>query len=96
MGQRYEFSVDEKKYPEVPYIIKYLVKGEGRKLSEVVCVALVEHFRRTGTLLPYLNRQYGGGELSFDELMLYFEAMLPSIAEPLGEFHFTSSSICTL
>ena len=89
MGRRYDFTVNEKKYPYVSYIIDELIKGAANsKLSSIVCIALQEHFLRNGLLVRRLAYERIRGKVPIDQLRLVFESLLPSIAEPLSMFDY--------
>jgi uncharacterized small protein (DUF1192 family) len=84
LGRRYDFTVDEKKFPYVGYIIDELVKRHNKKLSTVVCVALTDYILRNGLL----DKQLHGGKLTRQQLEMAFEQVLPSIGEPLSTFDY--------
>jgi len=88
LGNRYNFTVDSKNYPYVPYIIDTLIKGERRNLSSVVCRALTEHFERNGLLIERLARERFAGAMPDETLQTAYESTLPSIAEPISNFQY--------
>jgi hypothetical protein len=88
----YNFTVDSKKYPNVPRIIDMAVNKLRMSRSQLVCQAIEEWYaRRKEQYLKWniLNRKEE--EVDYDDMLICFESLVPPITEPLSRFRYESN-----
>jgi hypothetical protein len=87
----YQFSVDSKRFPHIPEIMNLIDNGLKVNRSKIICEALTEWYQKRRHLFEtnYANDK----DRYHEELLLKFESVLPSIAEPLSEFRYESNRI---
>ena len=88
----YQFTVNSKKFPLVPTIMKLIDAGVvSPNRSKIICEALTEWYQKRRHLFEtrYNNSNDEAGYR--EEMLLKFESLLPSIGEPLSTFRHDSN-----